>query len=142
MSRKDSPMQGLQREERQPHRCTKKATLPAHPTRPNPRRCRYFGHTWQRIGFSDEKQCTICGLKSYCPGCTSRPPQGAYPHYCLAHLSASPDAMLHPPENPFCYNPSCCCHTDRVRHAQVQTFMMDGLLTVQEASDFVQGKMI
>jgi hypothetical protein len=53
-------------------------TTPAHPIKPNALQCRYYGHTW-------EKQCTVCGIKGYCPGCTSHPPQGAQPFYCTKH---------------------------------------------------------
>jgi hypothetical protein len=47
--------------------------------------CAYYGHTWQRIGLSGEKRCTVCGIKGYCPGCTPHPPAGAHPFYCTKH---------------------------------------------------------
>jgi hypothetical protein len=47
--------------------------------------CRFFGHTWQVIGMAGEKQCTVCGVKSYCPGCTASPPKNAQPLYCARH---------------------------------------------------------
>ncbi len=48
-------------------------------------RCLYFGHSWEVIGMSGEKQCSVCGIKGYCPGCTPTPPQDAQPFYCTRH---------------------------------------------------------
>ncbi len=47
--------------------------------------CKYFGHTWQSIGLSGEKQCSVCHIKGYCPGCTQNPPVSAQPYYCSQH---------------------------------------------------------
>ncbi len=54
----------------------------------NPLECRYYGHTWQRVGLLGEKQCTVCHIKGYCPGCTSNPPADAQPFYCTRHTPA------------------------------------------------------
>ncbi|MGH2493129.1 MAG: hypothetical protein ACRDIV_00320 [Ktedonobacteraceae bacterium] len=81
-------MQGLWDEEiktRPPQRSKQAATTPAHPLKPNALQCRYYGHTWEVIGMSWEKQCTVCGIKGYCPGCTSNPPQDAQPFSCTKH---------------------------------------------------------
>jgi len=70
--------------------------LPQRTTRPIPHRtqtsivstlqdCLFYGHTWQRIGLSGEKRCTICGIKGYCPGCTPNPPADAQPFHCTQH---------------------------------------------------------
>ena len=47
--------------------------------------CLFYGHTWQTIGMSDEKQCLACHIKGYCPGCTTNPPTNAQPFYCTQH---------------------------------------------------------
>lgn len=47
--------------------------------------CPIYGHNWQTIGMSGEKQCTGCGIKGYCPGCTTNPPPHAEPFYCSRH---------------------------------------------------------
>lgn len=49
--------------------------------------CRFFGHTWQVISMAGEKQCTVCGVKGYCPGCTASllPSKNAQPLYCARH---------------------------------------------------------
>lgn len=51
----------------------------------SPPMCRFYGHTWQVVGMSYEKQCSVCGMKSYCPGCTAIGPKGAIILYCPKH---------------------------------------------------------
>lgn len=53
------------------------------------------------------------------------------------------DYLLHTPGNPFCpVDPSCPCHEDSDNIAQVASFVQNGLMTPEEATDFVAGKMI
>ena len=52
------------------------------------------------------------------------------------------DYLLHTPGNPFCYDGTCGCHDDPVLVAEVATFVSEGLLTPEEATDFVTGKMV
>ncbi len=81
-------MKGLWGEEsktRLPQRYKRATTIPAQPIKPNALLCWYYGHTWEVIGMSWEKQCTECGLKGYCPGCTANPPKGAHPFNCTKH---------------------------------------------------------
>ena len=68
----------------------KPITLPPTPRRKTATlKCAYYGHSWQRIGLSLEKQCTVCGITGYCPGCTPTPRNGAFP--CTEHtLPSSP----------------------------------------------------
>jgi hypothetical protein len=47
---------------------------------------------------------------------------------------------LHTPEKPFCYSPRCSCHEDDVLIFQVSLYVRDGLMTPDEATDFVKGK--
>ena len=51
--------------------------------------------------------------------------------------------MLHRHGNPFCHiDPSCGCHEDSILIAEVAKFVANGEMTPQEATDFVNGKML
>ncbi len=50
------------------------------------------------------------------------------------------DYVEHTSENPFCSDPFCPCHEDEEAIAQVNQAYQDGLLTSEEATDFVNGK--
>lgn len=50
------------------------------------------------------------------------------------------DHVLHIEEKPFCYSPTCECHEDDVTIFQVSLVVLDGLMTPDEATDFVKGK--
>lgn len=53
------------------------------------------------------------------------------------------DYLLHTPENPFCpIDPTCPCHEDHTLIEEVAAFVAGGLMTTQEATDFISGKMI
>jgi hypothetical protein len=52
----------------------------------------------------------------------------------------SVDYVLHTPEKPFCYDLSCSCHEDELLVFEVSLHVADGLLTPEEATDFVRGK--
>jgi hypothetical protein len=54
--------------------------------------CLLYGHTWQTIGMSGEKQCTVCHIKGYCPGCSPTPSKNAQPFYCTKHTGAERSA--------------------------------------------------
>ncbi len=47
---------------------------------------------------------------------------------------------LHTFEKPFCYDASCECHENDVLIFQVSLHVLDGLMTPDEATDFVKGK--
>jgi len=48
--------------------------------------CEFYGHTWEYYGLVGLKQCTVCGVKGYCPLCTPTPPlTDAKPFYCTKH---------------------------------------------------------
>ena len=69
-----------------PQRTTRPLPQPARPQSPlTSLDCFLYGHTWQRIGLSGEKRCTVCGIVGYCPGCTPNPPAGAQPFRCSQH---------------------------------------------------------
>jgi hypothetical protein len=46
---------------------------------------------------------------------------------------------LHTPETPFCYDKTCPCHEDQDDISLVAQYIDTGLLTPQEATDFVGG---
>ncbi|MHB8600750.1 MAG: hypothetical protein ACYDER_28585 [Ktedonobacteraceae bacterium] len=53
------------------------------------------------------------------------------------------DYMLHDDGHPFCpADPTCPCHEDQTLIAEVARYVADGELTPQEATDFVNGRMI
>jgi hypothetical protein len=52
------------------------------------------------------------------------------------------DDLVHTDEHPFCYDSTCGCHESSDLIDQVAQDVADGLLTPQEATDFVAGKMI
>ncbi len=49
---------------------------------------------------------------------------------------------LHTADNPFCYDGTCGCHEDPLLIEGVAHFVDDGLLTPEEATDFVAGHML
>jgi hypothetical protein len=50
------------------------------------------------------------------------------------------DFVEHPQEKPFCFDSACPCHEDDIEIARVALFIEDGLMTPEEATDFVGGK--
>ena len=50
------------------------------------------------------------------------------------------DYLLHTPEKAFCYDPKCECHKDDLLITEAVCYIRDGLLTLDEATDFVKGK--
>jgi hypothetical protein len=51
--------------------------------------------------------------------------------------------LLHTPDKPFCpVDPACPCHEDPELLAEVNQFVQAGLMTPQEATDFVTGQTI
>ncbi|GHO77461.1 hypothetical protein KSD_52320 [Ktedonobacter sp. SOSP1-85] len=52
------------------------------------------------------------------------------------------DTQRHSITNPFCFVPSCPCHEDMNNIAEVAQYVNDGLLTLDEATDHVNGRYI
>ena len=51
-----------------------------------PVHCEFYGTTWEYFGITGLKQCTVCQIKGYCPGCTPQAPtKEATPFYCTTH---------------------------------------------------------
>ncbi len=52
------------------------------------------------------------------------------------------DYREHTSEYPFCWNPTCPCHEDSEEINAVYQAVQDGLMTPEEATDFVLGKLL
>ena len=52
------------------------------------------------------------------------------------------DQIDHVDETPFCWNPACDCHEDQDAIGLVAQYVDRGLLTPEEATDFVAGKQV
>ena len=50
-----------------------------------PEDCSVFGHDWQVTEHPDVKECLLCHVRGYCPGCTPVPPANALPFTCTYH---------------------------------------------------------
>ena len=57
------------------------------PCKPEPLVCRTYGHNWLPLITNAEiKQCCVCGLTGYCPGCVPVAPTAeAQPFFCTRH---------------------------------------------------------
>jgi hypothetical protein len=51
--------------------------------------CQLYGHSWQETEHPDVKECRLCGIRGYCPGCTPIAPQSAHPFFCTTHSRQS-----------------------------------------------------
>lgn len=54
----------------------------------------------------------------------------------------SVDHALHDEKHPFCYDPVCPCHEDDELIEAVNQVVQDGLMTPDEATDYVLGKLL
>lgn len=52
------------------------------------------------------------------------------------------DEIEHSPLQPFCYDPTCPCHEDDEAIAAAYQAVQDGLITPEEATDFVLGRLL
>lgn len=53
------------------------------------------------------------------------------------------DELLHTPEKPFCFvDPTCPCHEDQTLIAEVAAFVAQGIMTPDEATEFVAGRTV
>ena len=50
-----------------------------------PEDCQLYGHSWRYNGDPGVKECTLCGIRGYCPSCVSGPPRNARPFTCARH---------------------------------------------------------
>ena len=52
------------------------------------------------------------------------------------------DEILHTPEKPFCWDLHCICKSNQDLLAELQQFIRDGLLTIDEAILFYCGRTV
>ncbi|HET9921762.1 MAG TPA: hypothetical protein VFQ30_18115 [Ktedonobacteraceae bacterium] len=52
------------------------------------------------------------------------------------------DDPIHTEHSPFCLDSTCDCHEDLALIQEVQQHVTDGLMTPEEATDFVLGKLL
>jgi len=50
-----------------------------------PEACQLLGHSWQETEHYSVKECALCHLRGYCPGCTSIPIHNAQAFFCTRH---------------------------------------------------------
>lgn len=50
------------------------------------------------------------------------------------------DEIMHTVDRPFCWNSECPCHEDETLILEVAAHVNNGLMTPEEATDFVAGK--
>jgi hypothetical protein len=60
----------------------------------------------------------------------------------FAYVIPIEDELEHTTDNPFCYDATCPCHEDDEAIAAVYQAVQDGLLTPEEATDFVLGRLL
>jgi hypothetical protein len=64
---------------------TEKTTLTVSFIAGIPQDCQLYGHSWQPTEHPDRKECSLCHIRGYCPGCTPIAPAGAKPFTCTRH---------------------------------------------------------
>jgi len=60
----------------------------------------------------------------------------------FAYVIPVDDELEHKPLQPFCYDATCPCHEDEEAIAAVYQAVQDGLITPEEATDFVLGRLL
>ena len=50
-----------------------------------PEDCFFYGHGWQQTEHPDVKECSLCHVRGYCPGCSLVAPAGTQPFFCTFH---------------------------------------------------------
>lgn len=53
-----------------------------------------------------------------------------------------PIYFIHSIDHPFCPIPSCWCHTDQARIAELLRHIENGVMTLREAADFADGRTV
>ena len=56
------------------------------------------------------------------------------------HTPARTDTTVHTPDKPFCYDLTCPCHASKEALERVQQWVNDGLMTEDEASEYISGR--
>lgn len=50
-----------------------------------PQDCEWYGHSWQVTEQNGVKECVLCHVRGYCPGCMPIAPGNAQPFTCTTH---------------------------------------------------------
>ena len=56
------------------------------------------------------------------------------------HTPARSDTTVHTINHPFCYDPACSCHSNQEAIERVRQWVHDGLMTEDEASNYLAGR--
>ena len=57
-----------------------------------------------------------------------------------SHTPARTDTTVHTVDHPFCYDPLCSCHSDQEAIQRVQQWVEQGLMTPDEATNYISGR--
>lgn len=57
-----------------------------------------------------------------------------------SHTPERSDPTVHTPDHPFCYDPKCTCRDNQEAIERVQQWVNDGLMTEDEASEYISGR--
>ncbi len=57
-----------------------------------------------------------------------------------SHTPARTDTTVHTIDHPFCYDPKCACHANQEAIERVQQWVAEGLMTPEEASEYIAGR--
>ncbi len=58
----------------------------------------------------------------------------------FTHTPARSDITVHTPDHPFCYDPKCKCHANQEAIERVRQWVQEGLMTEDEASEYLAGR--
>ncbi len=50
------------------------------------------------------------------------------------------DATTHTVDRPFCFDPACSCHENKEAIQRVEQWVQQGLMTSQEATEYILGR--
>jgi hypothetical protein len=57
-----------------------------------------------------------------------------------SHTPERVDLTVHTPDHPFCYDPKCTCRENKEAIERVQQWVQEGLMTPQEATQYILGR--
>ena len=119
--------------------------------------CEVIGHTLNTYDLAGCTTCMDCGARIFCPQCLPQHPTdgSAVAVLCPRYeerkkavqfsdnfIPVIPvDFVEHTSEMPFCFaNPACPCHDDHEEIQKVAVWVMEGLMTEEEAINFIAGR--
>ena len=56
------------------------------------------------------------------------------------HTPERTDPTIHTIDHPFCYDPACSCHSNQEALQRVGQWVEQGLMTEDEASEYIAGR--